>query len=363
MQAIFNRAAFAIGAAAFLFGSLAGTSFAANNPVDEKWWPSEFGADDQAGAVNYITPQKRLEAIKLVKQGKTLTLGMPYQAGMPLIPGRTFMLNIPGGGNPLHGPLNWQGDKFKQTFNDEFVAAEIGQVGTQWDGLGHPMIHITGADGIKDGDYMYNGKRLQDTWNGRGLKVNGTEYVANVGFFTRGLLIDVAASKGVGRLEKGYAITLADVKAALDKQGTSEPSQGDVVLVRTGWIQLWKSYLDEAGLHIKGNSADVAKANAEYLSGEPGVAPEVCDYFISKKIAMMAVDQGSIEPLDFAKNPTPEPFAYCHMNLVTRHGISQFENIDMEGLSKEKAYEFLFTWAPIKLVGATGSPGNPIAAW
>ncbi|MFO1352629.1 MAG: hypothetical protein U1F68_18945 [Gammaproteobacteria bacterium] len=50
----------------------------------------------------------------------------------------------------------------------------------------------------------------------------------------------------------------------------------------------------------------------------------------------MAVDQGSIEPLDFGKNPAPTPFAYRHMNLVTRRGIFLFENIDMEGLSKEK---------------------------
>jgi kynurenine formamidase len=89
----------------------------------------------------------------------------------------------------------------------------------------------------------------------------------------------------------------------------------------------------------------------------------VCDHLISNKISMLLVDQGSIEPLDFTKDPTPEPFAYCHMNLVVRHGIFQLENIDMEGLSQEKAYEFLFTWAPLKLVGATGSPGNPIAAW
>jgi hypothetical protein len=48
---------------------------AENNPVDEKWWPSEFGAADEVGTANYITPQKRLEAVKLVKRGKTATLG------------------------------------------------------------------------------------------------------------------------------------------------------------------------------------------------------------------------------------------------------------------------------------------------
>ena len=83
--------------------ALAGGAVAGNNPVDEQWWPSEFGAADQAGAVQYITPEKRLAAVRLVKQGKTATLGMPYYNGMPLVPGRTYALSIPGGGTPLMG--------------------------------------------------------------------------------------------------------------------------------------------------------------------------------------------------------------------------------------------------------------------
>jgi kynurenine formamidase len=351
--------------ATFLFGAISDCVLAANNPVDEKWWPSEFGPDDQAGAVNYITPQKRIEAAKLVKQGKSITIGMPYHNGMPLVPGRTYALSIPGGGNPLHGPFKWQGEHYQMTFLDEFVVAEIGQVGTQFDSIGHPLIRIQGVQGWKDGDYMYNGRRIQDTFNGRGLKYNGVEHIAHKGYFTRGILIDVPALKGVDRLEKGYAITMADFKAALQKQGIGEPTQGDVVLIRTGWIQLWKGYLDAEGIRPsdKVSPADMAKANAEYGSGEPGVAPEVCDYLASKKISMIGSDTWGLEPYDFAKNPAPEPFAYCHMNLVARRGIANFENLDLEVLSKEKAYEFLFAWSPLRLVGATGSPGNPVVAW
>jgi kynurenine formamidase len=51
------------------------------------------------------------------------------------------------------------------------------------------------------------------------------------------------------------------------------------------------------------------------------------------------------------------------MNLIARRGIYNFENLDLDELSTNKAYEFLFAWAPLKLVGATGSPGNPVAAW
>ena len=337
-----------------LAGAFAAGAMAGNNPVDENWWPSEFGADDQAGATNYITPAIRLAAIKLVKQGKIATLGMPYSNHMPLVPGRTFTLSIPG--YPTHGPLPWPGDSFGQTFMDEILTAEIGQVGTQFDSLGHPMIQITGVDGWDDDHYFYNGVKLSEVINTRGLKKNGTQNVGS--FFTRGLLIDVAALKGVDMLEKGYAITLADMKAALARQGVADAGQGDVVLFRTGWVHLWKDN------HTGNKSSEqIAADNAMNGSGEPGVSPEVCDYLAAKKISMIGSDTWGLEPYDFANEGLPESFAYCHINLIVRRGIYNFENLDLDQLSADGAYEFLFSWAPIKLVGATGAPGNPIAAY
>jgi kynurenine formamidase len=203
---------------------------------------------------------------------------------------------------------------------------------------------------------------MEDYGHGRGMQVNGIEHVAEVGFFTRGIMVDIPLLKGVGRLEKGYEITVDDFKAALARQGIADASQGDVVLIRTGWIQLWKSYLDESG-HIIGSADEVNAANQEFLSGEPGVSAGLCEYLAQRKISMLVTDQGAIEPLGGADQVAGAPFGYCHMNLLVRRGIYLFESIDMEGLAQEKAYEFLFTWAPLKLVGATGSPGNPIVAW
>ena len=349
-----NKLTIAVFVVVFACAALASHAVAGNNPVDEKWWPSEFGADDQAGAVNYITAEKRVAAAKLVKQGKTATLGMPYYNGMPLVPGRTFALSIPGGGTPTHGPLNWPGEHYAQTFMDELLTAEIGQVGTQWDGLAHPMIRIQGVPGWQDGDYFYNKQRLQDIGGPHGMKKLGPEHIGAIGFFTRGILIDVAALKGVKRLDKGYAITMEDYQGALKAQGIADASQGDVVLFRTGWTSLWRDYTKPP--------EQQARDNAEVNAGEPGVSPAVCDYLAARKIAMIGSDTWGVEPIDSTK-PPPEAFAYCHMNLIVRRGITNFENLDLDGLSQEKAYEFLFTWAPLKLVGATGSPGNPIAAW
>ncbi len=253
------------------------------------------------------------------------------------------------------GGHDWPGEHFDMTFMDELVTAEIGQVGTQWDGLGHPMIRIQDVEGWKDGNYFYNGHRLEDVGGPRGLQKAGTEHIAEVGFFARGILINIAALKGVDRLAKGYAITMADYKAALKAQGIDDAGKGDVVLFRTGWNSLWKDYtrLPE----------ERAADHAEFGSGEPGVSPEVCDHLAEMNISMVGSDTWGLEPYNTETLGDPESFAYGHMNLVARRGITNFENLDLDALSGAKAYEFLFTWAPLKLVGATGSPGNPIAAW
>ena len=337
------------------------TAKADNNPVEEQWWPSEFGADDQAGATNYISAEKRITAAQLVTQGQVATLGMPYHSRMPLFPGRIYTLSIPGGGKPTHD-LAWSGEGYRQTFMDELVTAQIGQVGTQFDSLGHPMIKIEGkqAQGWADGNYLYNGHRLEDIGGPYGLKKNGTEQVGS--FFTRGIIIDLVKLKGKN-LPIGYAITMDDYRAALAQAGIDDAGRGDVVLFRTGWNDLWRGNLNKT-------AAQAAADNATFNSGGPGVSPEVCDHLASREIAMMGADNWGIEPYDFeGKGQWPTPFkevkewAYCHMNLSARRGIYLFENLDLKELGEKGPGEFLFTWAPLKLVGATGSPGNPIAAW
>ena len=343
-------------AAAFMFVA---SAHAGNNPVDENWWPSEFGPDDEAGATNWITPEKRMAAAMLVKTGRVATLGMHYHNTTPLFPGRVLSLTIPGGGVPTHD-LAWSGDGYRQTFMDELMTANIGQVGTQFDSLAHPMIKVEGQEGWKDGNYLYNGARLEDVGGPYGLKKNGTENVGS--FFTRGILIDMVALKG-GNLPIGYPITMEDYNAALAAQGIADASQGDVVLVRTGWNDIWRD-------NHNVSTGEAIANNAAFNAGGPGIAPDICDHLAEKKIAMLGADNWGIEPYDFAGQgdwPTPfaevKDWAYCHMNLSVRRGIYLFENLDLKQLGEDQAYEFLFSWAPLKLVGATGAPGNPIAAY
>ncbi len=108
------------------------------------WWPHPiWGPEDQAGGSNWITPDKILDAISLVRSGKVYELGHVYERGMPLLGQRTFAMFIPS--IPAGDP---SGDN-KLVFNDEFLCAEIGQVGTQFDGPGHVGKRMTMADGSK----------------------------------------------------------------------------------------------------------------------------------------------------------------------------------------------------------------------
>jgi kynurenine formamidase len=345
-------------AALFLGGLVTGHAIAGapytNNPVDEKWWPSEFGPNDRAGGTNYISTQSRVAAAKLVKQGKVAELGMPYHLRTPVFPGRLLSITIPGGGTPTHN-LTWYGDSFRQTFMDELVTAQIGQVGTQFDALSHPMIQVKGREGWQDGNYFYNGVRLEDVGTPYGIKDIGVENVGS--FFTRGVLIDMVALKG-GNLRKGYSITVKDYKAALRAQGIRDAQKGNVVLIRTGWNDLWRGNLEKT-------QEQAIADNNEFNSGGPGASPELCDLMAELEISMLGMDNWGIEPYDFAAVPPSEikGWAYCHMNLSVRRGIYLFENLDLKQLGEDKAYEFLFAWAPLKIVGATGSPGNPLAAY
>src|SRR5262249_53043724 len=104
-----------------------------------RWYPSPWGREDQRGAANRITPAKVLEAKSLITTGVVYQLGHLYEAAMPLFGGRHFSLRIP----QTFGPRG--SNQF--TYHDEIVSGELGQIGTQLDGLGHAGI----------GDLFYNG--------------------------------------------------------------------------------------------------------------------------------------------------------------------------------------------------------------
>ncbi len=286
---------------------------------------SPWGPDDQRGAANRITPAKVLQATGLIEEGRIYELGRVYESGMPLFPGRHYSLTIPG--SPTGGPMG----KNSVVYHDEMVSGQIGQVGTQFDGLGHVGTRQDGDD------VFYNGFKRSEFGTSAGLNKLGVENVGAI--VSRGVLIDVAAWKGTERLPVGTVITASDLEGALKKQAV-DVSEGDVVLIHTGHGRLWM--VD----------------NDEYNSGAPGIGMEAALWLAEKKVVLVGADTWSLEVLP-SEDPT---LAFpVHQELVARRGIYIFENLDLSELAGNKIFEFAFMFAPVKFKGATGSPGNPIA--
>jgi len=294
------------------------------------WWPSRWGANDQAGASNWITPEKIMYALKYAKEGRVYELGHPYERQMPYVGTRSYKLNVVDTG-PAAGKNNQLG-------NEEVISGELGQVGTQFDGPGHIGAMFTYADGSTKGVY-YNGFTQQEVVHPNGLLNLGVQNVKPI--LSRGILVDVAGFKGVGRLNAGYEVTLTDVKSALARQGIAENSitAGDVIIFRYGWAQLWTK-------------------PGEYGGSSPGIGMEVARWLIAKQVCMVGADTG---PTEVMPNPDPELVVPVHQELIMKNGIFNLENMDLEQLAAEKVYEFLFILTPLRLVGASGSPGRPIA--
>jgi kynurenine formamidase len=344
----FLRAALACAVA--MLGGHAGLALAVNDePLKDKWAPSEWGPDDKAGAANRRTAKSVLAAVKLVKQGKVATLGKVYQQDAPGFGTRGWRMVIPG--LPTGGPFGKQ----ELMYNDEYVATEIGQIGTQFDGPGHIGVQTS------KGMFFYNGRYLHDKDVGTyGLGPLGVDHVGQLGYVCRGVLLDAVALRGGGALaipakpgDPGI-ITAKDVEEMVKRQGIAPIGEGDCVFLYTGHGDIWHpskwdSYSPE----------EKQKRIAQFNAGEPGFGISACEYLASRKIALTGADTWAVEAVP---GEGEQPFE-CHIKLQTKRGIWNIENLDLSQLVADKAYEFLFAWSPLKIKGGTGSPGNPIAIY
>lgn len=327
-----------------------------DKPLEENWAPTEWGADDKVGAANRTTPAIVMKAIGLVKEGKTATLGKLYQSEVPLFGPRTYQMTIPG--TPTGGPFGLNA----LVYHDEMLTTEIGQVSTQFDGPGHIGVQTS------QGAFFYNGRNPEDTYTrgagGRVLGMGdlGVEFIAEKGYVCRGILLDAPAYKGMNPLpiptELGSpgVVTADDVKGMIAAQGLDPIAEGDCVFLYTGHGDLWSNKK-----WPNMSSEERAAARAEFTSGEPGFGVSACHYMAEQKIILTGGDTSANDA-----QPVGDEEGYavpCHTEMQTRRGIWNIENLDFAPLLEAGVYEFLFVWAPLKLVGATGSPGNPVAIW
>jgi len=183
-------------------------------PTADKRCPSKWGAADERGAANLMTPESVIKATRLIRQGQVYELGKVLESAIPKFGTRVWSLNTQRTAGP--------GGRNQQIGNEEVVITELGQVGTQFDALPH----------IGIGEDLYNCNKSAAIATRSGFTKLGVDKVGAL--MSRGVLLDIAALKGVDILPPGYEITVADLDAAIQKQGTPV-GKADIVLVRTGW--------------------------------------------------------------------------------------------------------------------------------
>lgn len=293
-----------------------------------------WGDDDQLGTLNYITPQKIVDASGLVKQGKVLSLAIPFDDNGP-------QTGSFGRFNPIHFMLQDGGDVSigaqdhlpNIQYTDDAVTMPL-QCATQWDALAHILYR----------GKMYNGYEAHHV-NSTGAKKNGMENAKDK-VVSRGVLLDIPRYKGKQWLEPGEAVYPEDLDGAA-AMGEVSVGTGDIVLVRTG--QIGQVRADGSWGEYSGGSA-------------PGLGVDCAQWICEHEVAGYATDTWGTEVIP---NETPDIFQPLHMILIVHAGVLVGEIFDLEGLAEDCAsdgvYEFLFVAPPLPITGAVGSPINPQA--
>ena len=288
-------------------------------PPDSQRCPSRWGAGDQRGSGNMMKPETVLRAAKLIRTGEVFELGAvlsPDPKEAFINAGRVF--NIYTKPSP---PI-----PNARQVNEELVVTELGQIGTQFDAFAHQMW----------GDSFYNCFKLGDIGTRTGFRKLGVEHVG--GLVTRGVLVDVAGSKGIDMLPTSYNITPEDLQQALAK-ANQRLQPGDAVLIRTGWSKL------------------MGKENDRYGTLNPGIGIAAGQWLLAQEPMMIAADNCCVEV-----RPSERPHSLpIHAMMLIQHGVYLLENLELEALAAARAYEFAFIVQPLKIKGATGSAVAPIA--
>ena len=204
-----------------------------------------------------------------------------------------------------------------------------GHVGTHVDALAHVSLH----------DRLHGGASASEAQRGGRFSTHGIDTLAPV--VCRGVLLDVPAAQGRDVLEPGEAVDADDCERAASWAGV-EIRPGDAVLVRTGWSRRWNDPATFVGLE----------------HGAPGPNEPAARWLAERGIALTGGETVAYEQIPAGRGHALLP---VHVLLLVEHGIPIVEMLDLERLSQDQVYEFLFLLAPLKIVGATGSPVRPLA--
>lgn len=292
--------------------------------VDELSNWGRWGKDDQLGTLNLITPEKRIQAAKLIQAGISVSLARTVEKEVAKDNPRAFrhhMLSVGKGASGM-----WSGD--------EYSVAYHGFAHTHMDSLCH-LFH---------NGKMYNGFSRDEVTQKGASKLD----IANAknGIFTRGILIDIPELKEVEFLQPGTPIFPRDLEAWERKAGV-RVGAGDVVFIRTG---RWKL-------------REVIGPWSVQEKGVAGLHASCAEWLRERDVAMLGSD-GAADVMPSGIEGVKQPI---HLLVLHAIGIHIFDNCDLEDLSQKAKelgrWKFAITAAPLPVDGGTGSPLNPIATF
>lgn len=313
------------GKAARPTAAVSGEEFEALFRSLRRW--NEWGADDERGALNMLTPERVAAAATLVREGITTTLSLPLNthAGQHNpIPADHHMtaVGVPAGkADATH-------------FNKDYV-------GTDYHNDGHT--HIDALSHVAYAGSLYNGKP-EASISERGASVSSIEVLRN-GLVGRGVLLDVPRARGVAWIEPGEHVFREDLEAA-ERGERVTVVEGDILLVRTGHARRlaklgpWDTPHAKAGLH-----------------------PTAMPFLADRGVVALGSDGNS----DTAPSSTEGVSFPIHTLAITAMGIHLLDYLQFEDLrsvcEQTGRWGFLFVAAPLRIVDGTGSPLNPIAVF
>jgi kynurenine formamidase len=284
-----------------------------------------WGAEDERGALHHLTPDRVTAATRLVRDGVSVTLSLPLNTE-PAVDNpkpADHHMTLLGGSDAVAEPVHFIKD----------------YVGLDYHNDGHT--HIDALCHVAYQGSLYNGQP-EDAVTARGAAVNSIEVLKD-GLVGRGVLLDIPRLRGVRWLEPGEHVFPQELESAARAQRVTVGA-GDILLVRTGHAHR----LAELG---PWNTAE-AKA---------GLHPTTMRFVASRGVAVLGSDGNN----DTAPSSTEGVGFPIHVLALTAMGTHLLDYLQLEDLrvacERAQRWEFLFVAAPLRIVGGTGSPLNPVA--
>jgi kynurenine formamidase len=303
-------------------------------PKPNNW--GRWGEDDQRGALNLLSGDVVRTALGAVRHGSVLSLSLPIKGStsssvsstVPHLKGRPLpqhFMSVDGADYEAGVKLPAGG---RGMADDALIVSPHGTT-THMDALCH----------------MWTGKRIYNGHPSSRIRSYGATRcgMENIdGVVTRGVFFDMPAFRGVEVLDPADRITVADLEAISKKNGVII-GRGDAIVIRTGWPTVF------------------AQSPERYWAGEPGLSADAAHWLAARDISLVASDNSAICGLNVEGRADESLDDDIHMIFLWRHGIYLIEMLWLEELAAKGQATFLFVVAPLKIVGGTGSPVNPLA--